>query len=157
MESEAYYALGDVDPLHQISPKTPIPTVEPAIASRQSSFQAAPEIASRQSSFQATPAPAPVLSQSPASINRVSQRKVRARLTPQDHLILLNLVCEHMAEYFHGKLKFWKKISSLFVDNTGKSIVLLTLITIITNKIQGKCWPVHVQLSNICLNFGRSN
>jgi hypothetical protein len=133
MESEAYCALGGMDPLHQTQPKTPVPTVEPAIwlASRQSPFQATPpEMTSWQSSFQATQFPVPT---SPAS-----KQKVRIKLTPKDHLMLLNLVCEHIAEYSEGKLKFWAMISSLFEDASGKSIVLLTLITIITNKIKGK-------------------
>jgi len=66
----------------------------------------------------------------PANIAPRGQRRFRtAKLTPEDHLILMGHVCEHRGEYQKGKTTFWKTISQLFEEDTGISLFLYLFIT----------------------------
>lgn len=59
---------------------------------------------------QSTPAlastPTPTPTPAPAQVRKARNLK----LTPDEHLILMNHVCEHQGKYTSGKIAFWKII-----------------------------------------------
>jgi hypothetical protein len=81
----------------------------------------APVIPPSPSPVPATPVPATPVP------TRGSKRPRGAKLTPDEHLILMGHVCEHRGEYTKGKIAFWKTISQLFEEDTG-NIRLLSLL-----------------------------
>jgi hypothetical protein len=95
-----------------------MPSIEPSMASQQSTFRAMPTPAPKSKSQAKTSSSTPT----PAA-ESVSKSRSRTRLSPDDHLTLMNQVCEHMGEYSHGKIKFWSMISEVFEDVSGLSII----------------------------------
>ena len=79
--------------------------------------------------------PATRVSETPAStpVSTTSRQKGKQKLTPAEHLILMNHVCEHEGEYTSRKTVFWNKISQLFEEDT--SIFLSLIITYIYTNI----------------------
>jgi hypothetical protein len=65
--------------------------------------------------------PAIRVSETPASmpVSTLSCQKGKQKITPAEHLILMNHVCEHASKYTSGKTIFWKKISKLFEEDTS--------------------------------------
>ena len=78
-------------------------------------------------SFELEPSYSQLPTPSPANTASRGQKRFRtARLTPEDHLILLGHVCEHRGEYQKGKTAFWKTISQLFEEDTGITPFFIT-------------------------------
>jgi hypothetical protein len=76
-------------------------------------------------SWAATPSPAPTvrstlaLEPTPTPAPPKVRKARNPKLTPDEHLILMNHVCEHQGEYTSGKIAFWKTIGQLFEEDTG--------------------------------------
>jgi hypothetical protein len=71
------------------------------------------------------PSPAPAVRSTPALASTPTPEPAKVRkarnpkLTSDEHLILMNHVCEHQGEYTSGKIAFWKTIGQLFEEDTG--------------------------------------
>jgi hypothetical protein len=123
----------------------PTPRITPSIEYNNISME------SQQFCFPVTPSPVPRTTPAPKNKPRTSRpsstalaapehapkSNTRTRLSPDDHLILMNHVCEHMGEYIQGKIKFWKTISQLFEEDTGLR-PSLKLYTLYSNLYTGK-------------------
>src|SRR5271167_1465802 len=108
-----------MDPPPRITTRTPDPRRTLSIEVRPSIERATTEL-----SWSLTPTPAPRESQfeapaTPAPATRPTVRPRIRKLTPADHLILMNHVCEHQGEFTSSCIAFWKTISKLFEEDTG--------------------------------------
>jgi hypothetical protein len=113
-------------------PPTPIESVRlptPSIGTRPS-IEETERATTREFTWSLTPTPAPrsrettavpvPATPTPAPATTTGTRARIRKLTPADHLILMTHVCARQDEYLTGKIAFWKTISMLFQEDTGR-------------------------------------
>jgi hypothetical protein len=121
-----------MDPPPQASDATPIqavPTIETTSSTqlRQLSLPFTPSPAPKSTPApKRKPLPIPASTTTPTPTpapESALKRKTWTKLTPDDHLVLLNHVCDHMGDFASGRIQFWKTMSELFEEDTGLSIL----------------------------------